>query len=141
MDAPPEIIFEAITDFQSYPAWTANVKRVEILSIGADGRPDMVRYLAGALGFTAEYTLEYEFDPPREMRWVLVDGRLRGPLIRADIRHLDGSYQFERLENGRTLVTYSISAELSVPLGPLRRKAEQVIVTSALKELQEYVEV
>lgn len=140
INVPPSVIYEAITDFPSYPVWTANVRKVEVLEKDDEGRPFVVRYTAGALGIKAVYTLRYEFDPPRKLSWVLTEGRLSSPLLKASIRHLDGHYQFDELEGGRTLATYRISAELSIPLGPLRSRAEDVIVNSALKELQEYVE-
>lgn len=138
--ASPEELFEAVSDFRSYPIWTGNVRDVEVLESGPDGQPTCVKYTSGALGFTAEYTLEYEFDPPLEMRWILREGRIRGPLVKADIRHLDGYYRFNSIDSESTKVTYKVSAELSIPLGPLRKKAEHVIVSSALKELQGYVE-
>lgn len=138
--ASPEELFEAVSDFRSYPAWTGNVREVEVLESRSDGQPTCVKYTSGALGFTAEYTLEYEFDPPREMRWVLREGKITGPLLRADIKHLDGFYRFDSLDKNLTKVTYKVSAELSIPLGPLRKRAENVIVSSALKELQGYVE-
>lgn len=138
--ATPEELFEAVSDFRSYPIWTGNVREVEVLESRPDGQPTCVRYTSGALGFTAEYTLKYEFDPPREMRWVLREGRISGPLVKAEIRHLDGFYRFDSVDSRSTKVTYKVSAELSIPLGPLRKKAENVIVSSALKELQGYVE-
>lgn len=138
--ASPEALFEAVSDFRSYPIWTGNVREVEILSSRPDGQPTCVRYVSGAIGFTAKYTLEYQFDPPFEMSWVLKEGSLSGPLVKAEIRHLDGYYRFEAVDDDSTEVTYKVSAELSLPLGPLRKRAEHVIVSSALKELQRYVE-
>jgi hypothetical protein len=42
---------------------------------------------------------------------------------------------------GRTEVTYSITIDLSIPmLGMIKRKAEKVILDTALKELKKRVE-
>lgn len=140
INVPPEVLFEAISDFKSYPVWTANVREVEVLGHDDEGRANLVRYTSGGIGFTAKYTLEYEFDPPRKMSWVLTEGDISSRLLKATIKHLDGYYQFDELEGGRTHASYKISAELSIPLGPLRTRAENVIVNAALKELQHYVE-
>lgn len=136
----PEVLFEAISDFASYPIWTANVTKVEILGHDPEGRANLARYTSRAIGFTATYTLKYEFDPPNRMSWELTDGKISSRLLKAAIKHLDGYYQFDELGSDSTHASYKISAELSIPLGPLRSRAEDVIVNAALKELQEYVE-
>ena len=43
--------------------------------------------------------------------------------------------------DGSTTVTYNLSVELSIPMiGMLRRKAEKIIIDTALKELKRRVE-
>ena len=52
----------------------------------------------------------------------------------------DGSYTLVETD-GRTEVTYSITIDLSIPmLGMIKRKAEKVILDTALKELKKRVE-
>jgi hypothetical protein len=52
----------------------------------------------------------------------------------------DGSYVLAE-SNGSTTVTYSITIDLSIPmLGLIKRKAEKVILDTALKELKKRVE-
>ena len=53
---------------------------------------------------------------------------------------MDGSYQLEPVEGG-TRVTYQLEVNVSIPmLGMLKRKAEKVIIDTALKELKKRVE-
>ena len=54
---------------------------------------------------------------------------------------MDGSYSLDAVDAGRTRVTYQLSVELKLPLlGMLKRKAEKVIVDTALKGLKRRVE-
>ena len=58
--------------------------------------------------------------------------------IQREIQH--GSYELEPAGSG-TQVTYSLSVELNIPMiGMLRRKAEKIIIDTALKELKRRVE-
>ena len=51
-----------------------------------------------------------------------------------------GSYTLDPSSEG-TEVTYSLSVDLSIPmLGMLKRKAERVVMDTALKELKKRVE-
>jgi hypothetical protein len=55
-------------------------------------------------------------------------------------RSQKGSYDLEPGE-GHTKVTYTLAVQLAIPLlGMLRRKAEKVIMDTALKELKRRVE-
>jgi hypothetical protein len=55
-------------------------------------------------------------------------------------RSQTGSYELEP-EGARTKVTYTLAVQLAIPLlGLLRRKAEKVIMDTALKELKRRVE-
>ena len=68
--------------------------------------------------------------------WTLVQGKM--------LKKLDGTYRLtptDAGQDGPTEVTYQLEAELNVPMiGMLRRKAEKVIIDSALKGLKKRVE-
>ena len=56
------------------------------------------------------------------------------------VYEVDGSYTLVE-KDGSTEVTYSITIDLSIPmLGMIKRKAEKVILDTALKELKKRVE-
>jgi hypothetical protein len=64
--------------------------------------------------------------------WTLVQGQMQ--------KRQDGSYTLRDL-GGATEVTYSITIDLTIPmLGLIKRKAEKVILDTALKELKKRVE-
>ena len=54
---------------------------------------------------------------------------------------MDGKYELESVDAAQTRVTYQLAVNVSVPLlGMLKRKAEKVIIDTALKGLKKQVE-
>jgi uncharacterized membrane protein len=133
--APAGEILGVLLDFEAYPSWARDLKGVSVESRDEQGRGRQVTYRAAAMGRSTSYTLEYEHevDPPR-LSWRL----LRGDIM----RRLDGSYRLEPgASPGRTLVTYHLAVDLVVPLpGFVKRRAEQKIIHTALRELRARVE-
>ena len=133
IDAPPEQVFDTALDFERYPEWAADIKEVKVLERDEQGRGTRVSYRAAAMGRSAHYTLEYEYDAaPLSMRWVLAEGDI--------MRRLDGEYVFEP-SDGATEVTYRLAVDLVIPLpGFIKRRAEGTIMGTALRELKKRVE-
>lgn len=132
IDAPPAAIMAVIADFPAYPQWAASVKAAEVLSTGPDGRPDQVRFSLDAGVVKDDYTLAYEWTGDERVDWTLVKGQMQ--------KSQRGSYVL--VPKGRsTEVTYALAVDLVMPmLGMLKRKAEKVIMDTALKELKKRVE-
>ena len=133
VDAPPEAIMAVIADFPAYPEWANAVKETEILQTGADGKAEQVRFTLDAGPFKDVYTLAYDWAPDGlAVHWSLVKGQMQ--------RAQKGSYELAP-QGARTKVTYTLSVQLVVPMiGLFRRKAEKVIMDTALKELKRRVE-
>src|SRR5262245_20318403 len=129
IDAPPERIMAVIADFAAYPEWTNAVKQTEVLKEGDDGRADQVQFTLDAGPIKDVYTLAYEWHPDDQgVSWTLVKGQMQ--------RSQKGSYVLEP-QGEHTKVTYTLAVQLAIPLlGLLRRKAEKVIMDTALKELK-----
>ena len=132
VEAPAAEVMAVIADFPSYPEWVAAAKQVEVLETGPDGRARRVRFVLDAGAVKDEYVLEYTWDDDRRVSWTLVSGQMQ--------KRQEGSYTLVEAD-GRTEVTYSITIDLSIPmLGMIKRKAEKVILDTALKELKKRVE-
>jgi ribosome-associated toxin RatA of RatAB toxin-antitoxin module len=131
--APPEQVMSVIADFAAYPEWADQVKSVEIVEPGDGERPRQVRFAMDAGPIKDTYTLDYTWAPDgRSVSWTLVKGQMQ--------RAQDGSYVLSD-DGGVTTVTYSLAVDLSIPMiGMLRRKAEKVIIDTALKGLKRRVE-
>ena len=132
VDAPASDVMAVIADFPSYPQWVAAAKKVEVVEDGADGRARRVHFVLDAGADKDDYVLEYDWDGDRQVSWNLVQGQMQ--------KRQEGSYTLVET-GGRTEVTYKITIDLSIPmLGMNKRRAEKVILDTALKELKKRVE-
>ena len=131
--AAPDAVMAVIADFGAYPEWAAQVKTVEVLDTDTAGRPERVRFQMDAGPIKDNYTLDYNWAPDgRSVSWTLVKGQIQ--------RAQNGSYALADGPGG-TVVTYSLAVDLTIPMiGMLRRKAEKVIIDTALKGLKRRVE-
>ena len=130
--APAAEVMAVIADFPDYPSWVAAAKQVEVLETGPDGRARRVHFVLDAGAVKDDYVLDYTWDGDRRVDWTLVEGQMQ--------KRQDGSYVLAE-SDGSTTVTYSISIDLSLPmLGLIKRRAEKVILDTALKELKKRVE-
>jgi carbon monoxide dehydrogenase subunit G len=132
ISAPPDAVMAVIADIDRYPEWTGQIKSAEVLDAGADGRPRQARFVMDAGVLKDEYVLEYDWNPSG-VAWHLVG-------TSAVQKSQVGSYALAPLSGG-TEVTYSLSVDIAMPmLGMFKRKAEKMIMDSALKELKKRVE-
>ena len=132
IDAPAADVMAVIADFPAYPEWVAAARTVEVVEPGPDGRARRVHFVIEQAAVRDDYVLEYTWDGDTRVGWTLVQGQMQ--------KRQEGSYTL--VENGgRTEVTYAITIDLTIPmLGMIKRKAEKVILDTALKELKKRVE-
>ncbi|CCH88931.1 Polyketide cyclase / dehydrase family protein [Modestobacter italicus] len=132
VDAPAAAVMAVIADFPAYPTWVSAAKQVEVLETGPDGRARRVHFVLDAGAVKDDYELDYTWDGDRRVDWTLVRGQMQ--------KKQDGSYVLTE-SAGATTVTYTIAIDLTIPmLGLIKRKAEKVILDTALKELKKRVE-
>ena len=132
IDAPAADVMAVIADFPAYPQWVAAAKQVEVLETGDDGKARQVHFMLDAGPIKDDYVLAYAWDDDRSVSWTLVKGQMQ--------KRQEGSYTLAE-SDGSTEVTYRITIDLSIPmLGMIKRKAEKVILDTALKELKKRVE-
>lgn len=134
--ASPRQCFDAAVDFERYPEWAADVKRVRVLSRDDQGLATDVEFKVSALARSTTYTLRYYYGSnPLRVAWRLQHGDAA--------RQIDGSYEFLPADGAddATEVVYSLAVDLAVPLpGFVARRAEARIVSTALDDLKAYVE-
>jgi ribosome-associated toxin RatA of RatAB toxin-antitoxin module len=131
--AAPAAVMAAIADFDAYPQWAASVKRVEVTVPGAAGeRPAQVAFKIDAGVIRDEYELAYVWDANASVSWSLVRSQIQ--------KGQRGSYVLQA-KGDDTEVTYTLSVDMAMPmLGMLKRKAEKMVMDTALKELKKRVE-
>jgi len=133
INATPARVMAVVADLASYPEWSDGVKSVEVLSEYEDGFPADAHFVLDAGAIKDSYTLEYDWDGDRSVTWKLVEGQM--------LKALDGAYTLTDNGDGTTTVSYQLSVDVSIPMiGLIKRKAEKVIVDTALRGLKERVE-
>jgi ribosome-associated toxin RatA of RatAB toxin-antitoxin module len=133
INADPQAIMDVIADFSAYPQWALAVKKAEVVVAGDDDRAERVRFSLDAGLIKDEYVLDYVWSVDGlTVAWELVEGQLQ--------KAQHGSYVLKPF-GAATTVTYSLTVDLAIPMiGMLKRKAEKVIMDTALKELKRRVE-
>jgi ribosome-associated toxin RatA of RatAB toxin-antitoxin module len=133
IEASPAQVMAVIADFANYPSWTGSVKRAEVVEPGSDGRARRVAFKLDAGIIRDQYELAYVWSGDERVEWDLTSGQM--------MKAQHGSYTLRPVGSGTTEVTYSLSVDLGIPvLGLLKRKAERVVMDTALKELKKRVE-
>ncbi len=130
VDAPAAAVLAVIADLDRYPQWAGGVKEVQVLAHEA-GRPSQARFVVDNGPIKDTYVLDYTWRVTKAGT-----GTVSWTLVSADIiSRLDGSYELVQDGDG-TEVTYRLSVDVRIPmLGMLKRKAEKVIIATALKDL------
>ncbi len=134
ISASPAAVMAVIADLESYPQWSEGITSVELLSrYEEDGRPADARFQLASGPIKDIYELEYDWDDDAAVSWTLTKGEV--------LTVLDGSYQLTDNHDGTTTVNYRLVVDVKIPMiGMIKRKAEKVIVDTALKGLKTRVE-
>ncbi len=129
VNAPPEVVYGVVTDFEHYVDWVSDLKKIEVLERDAQGRPLEVEFRAAAFGRSTTYALHYDYSrAPEVLTWHQTSGDLT--------ESLNGQYRFEPVAEG-TRLTYDLEVELLVPIPAfVKSRAASRIQTQALRELK-----
>ncbi|BBX60392.1 hypothetical protein MSHO_57370 [Mycobacterium shottsii] len=102
IDAPPEVIMEALADMGAVPSWSVVHKRVEVVDNYPDGRPHHVRVTIKVTGIADTELLEYHWGPD----WMVWDAQRT---VQQHGQH--GEYNLRREADNKTRVRFSITVE------------------------------
>ena len=130
--AEPAQVMDVIADFPRYPEWAQGMRTAEVKAEYPDGRAKDVYFEIEASPIKDAYTLSYQWEGVDAVHWSLAEGKM--------LKAMDGSYELAG-QGGSTEVTYRLAVDISIPMiGMLKRKAEKVIIDTALKGLKKRVE-
>ena len=130
IDAPASLIMDVIADLPAYPSWSDGITQVTVLE-EKDGRPLCARFHLESGPIRDTYELVYEWDGDREVSWTLTSGDM--------LKAMDGTYLLDA-HGDTTTVHYRLAVDVKIPMiGMIKRKAEKVIVDTALKGLRKRV--
>ena len=132
--APPAQIMGVIADLPAYPQWSDGITEVTVLSVFEDdNRPADARFKLSSGAIKDVYELEYDWDGDESVSWTLTKGDM--------LTAMDGVYALTDNGDGTTTVNYQLAVDVKIPMiGMIKRKAEKVIVDTALKGLKKRVE-
>ncbi|HTR69899.1 MAG TPA: SRPBCC family protein [Mycobacteriales bacterium] len=130
--ADKHAVMTVIADLEAYPEWSTAIKHVVVEQTGADGRAASATFTLDAGVLKDTYTLAYAWSGDDRVDWHLVKG--------GSMKAQEGTYELVDAPGG-TEVTYRLAVDLKVPmLGVFKRKAEKLIMDTALKGLKKRVE-
>ncbi|ORV53262.1 cyclase [Mycobacterium europaeum] len=131
IDAPPEVIMEALADMDAVPSWSSVHKRVEVVDKHPDGRPYHVKVTISVTGIHDTELLEYHWGPD----WMVWDAQKT-----AQQRGQHGEYTLTREGYDKTRVRFAITVEPFAPLPEFWvNRARKKILHAALEGLRNRV--
>lgn len=127
--APRAEVMDVIADFPAYPQWAAALRSAEVLETGPGGRASKVRFTLDAGVIKDSYVLAYTWDGDRQVNWRLAEA---GTVV----TEMTGGYRLSDDGDGAD-VGYELTVDVRIPLpGLLKRRAEKMIIDTALKGLK-----
>ena len=130
IDAAPATIMDVIADLPAYPQWSDGITQVTVLEV-KDGRPLRARFHLESGPIRDTYELVYSWDGDRSVTWQLTTGEM--------LTAMDGTYLLDP-RGDSTTVHYRLAVDVRIPMiGMIKRKAERIIVDTALKGLRRRV--
>lgn len=130
IDATPAVIMGVIADLPTYPQWSDGITAVTVLE-EKDGRPLRARFHLESGPIRDTYELLYTWHGDQSVSWTLTAGDM--------LKAMDGTYTLVPAGNV-TSVHYKLAVDVKIPMiGMIKRKAEKVIVDTALKGLKKRV--
>jgi ribosome-associated toxin RatA of RatAB toxin-antitoxin module len=134
--APLESVWALVEDVEAAPDWQGGLKRIHVLERDDQGRPILCETESDAKVRTVKSIVRFEYDGPRALRWTQVKG---------DLNSVDGRWDLEQLDEGRTRATYWIRADLGRMLGmvirgPLVDLLRQMLAGARAGELKRTIE-
>ena len=107
IEAPPEVIVDALADMDAVPSWSSVHKRCQVVDTHPDGRPHHVKVTIRIIGIADTQMLEYHWGPD----WVVWDAN---KTLQQHGQH--GEYNLLREGDEKTRVRFTITVEPSAPL-------------------------
>jgi hypothetical protein len=131
IDAPPEVILDALADIASVPSWSSVHKRAEVIDTYPDGRPHHAKVTVKVIGIVDQQVLEFHWGPD----WMVWDAR---KTVHQHGQHVEFTLHREGVDSTR--VRFEITLEPSAPLPDfLVKRARKKVLSSATEGLRDFV--
>jgi coenzyme Q-binding protein COQ10 len=102
MNVTPKQIYDVVVDFESYPDFLPDVKKV---TVEKKGKSMIVQFEISVIK-KINYTLSFSLVPGKKISWTF----LKGDLFKSN----NGSWEFEEIKKGQTKATYNIEVDFGL---------------------------
>jgi uncharacterized protein YndB with AHSA1/START domain len=131
IDAPPEVIMEALSDVVVLAEWSPVHKKMEVIDRYPDGRPHHVKATVKILGLVDNEILEYHWGPD----WVCWDA---DKTFQQHGQHIEYTVKPEGVDKSR--VRFDVTVEPSGPIpGFVVKRAAKLVLDAATEALRKRV--
>ncbi|MFN2612745.1 MAG: SRPBCC family protein [Solirubrobacterales bacterium] len=126
--ATPEEVFDAITDYETFPEWQSAVLGTEVIERqNPAGLGELVKYEVDGKIRTIRYTLRYHYERPGKISWDFLEGE--------GINKMDGGYELRQSATG-TSATYAVGIDVSGIPGPILKRTHRAAIKKANQDLK-----
>ena len=131
IDAPPEVILDALADIGSVPLWSSVHKKAEVIDTYPDGRPHHVKVTVKVVGIVDQEVLEFHWGPD----WMVWDAQ---KTMQQHSQHVE--YTLRNEGENKTRLRFDITLEPSAPLPEfLVNRARKRVLKAATEGLRDFI--
>jgi hypothetical protein len=128
IDATPDEVFDAITDYETFAGWQSAVISAEVETRDKRSKlGELVKYEIDGKVRTVRYTLKYNYDRPERIGWDFVEGQ--------GLNRLEGGYEIKPSGNGAK-ATYKVGIDVTGVPGPVLKRVQKGTVKKANEDLK-----
>ena len=135
IDAPLEEVWRVVEDVESAPQWQGGLVELDVIERDEQGRPLVCDALSDVKVRKVRTRQRFTYEPPHRLSWKMIEGELDS---------MEGYWQLEELDVGRTRATYGLAVDPGrmgvLARGPLERVARAIAVNPRAEELGGRVE-
>ncbi len=130
--ASPDEVFDAITDYETFPEWQSAVLGTEVTERERKSKlGEVVKFEVDGKIRTIRYSLRYRYKRPNEITWDFLEGE--------GINVMDGGYTLKESGTG-TSATYKVGVDVSGVPGPILKRTQRSTVKKANEDLKREAE-
>jgi ribosome-associated toxin RatA of RatAB toxin-antitoxin module len=136
IDAPLEEVWALVEDVARAPEWQGGLKAMHVLERDEEDRAKLCETESDAKVRTVKSIVRFDYEAPTGLRWSQVKGELKS---------VDGRWDLEELDAGRTRATYWLEVDLGRMLsmvirGPVVDLLRGMLVNARAGELKRAIE-
>jgi ribosome-associated toxin RatA of RatAB toxin-antitoxin module len=128
IDASPDEVFDAITDYETFSKWQSAVIDAKVESRQKRSKlGEVVSYEIDGKVRTVRYTLKYNYDRPERIGWDYIEGE--------GLNRLEGGYEIKPAGAGAT-AKYRVGIDVTGVPGPILKRVQKETVRKANEDLK-----